>query len=288
MSVPKPTQPNEVHQNKPVLSLIQAMAPEIRNLVYEAYFPGLPPAKTPLLRAHEYSPSTGLCFVDKGVCSETLAYLAPIRDAWKSCTWTVDLDHFFPPIVPGAQTALCGAVRPADITARLADADAGRVRTLEFSTSAFALPAREGVDVLTAPFTFTITRLSTHRVIISSPLIEAQWRTDGDLLVDADICVLLSALHEALADKAAEDRLRARAAGRGSGRHAWDAQELRGLLEVVQKVMRAVLVRRTVDPAWTAKEVPWAAVWAWLDANGVWDGERRETNGELGYAATWL
>lgn len=242
-------------------SLLHALHCEVRNIFYEHYFPPLPPSKAPLIRAHEYRPDDGLSFVDNKVCSETVGYLNLVSQAWSDCTWTVDLDHFFPPASSLSENDDAGAMYPDNVTADLTDADAAHVRTIEFSISAFVLPEVQGCRILSKAFVFQVHRLSTNRLIISSPLAEEYWHCAPDLELDSRIPKMLYRMHVALCLKQWYDKRR-----RGEGRRqAWTAAEIRGLLYLLQTTISEL---RDTE----IKVTTWTGALEALEDCGVWNG----------------
>lgn len=256
--------------NNKTLAMLHMMPGELRNTVYEAYFPSLPASKTPLARAHEYRPSTGLCLADRGLASETLGYLKPIAAAWKETTWTVDLDHFFPAAVPDAgEHDTLGAILPEDVTARLTDADAKCIRTIEFSTSAFVLPAREGANVLAKLFLFSVRLLSTGRMVIETPLLEEEWQSFSGLQVNVRVVGLLTRLHVSLCTKRWCDQRSGRTT---SDRRAWTAVEIRKVLCELSCIISGLKAEGVKKEA---EVVAWAEAWrCWMGGACGMDGFR--------------
>ena len=198
------------NKKETALSILYTIPAEIRNVVYDHYFPSLPPASTPLQDAYKYSPSTALCFVDKTIHSETTGYLTELRAAWNTTTWTINLDDFFPRLDVPDRTHPQPLLTPKDVVTNLSNADTAQIHTLSFTTSAFALPHSEHQRNLTTPFTFTLRRLSTHRIILSTPLNEAEWATVNNVVneeknhpLHLDPCIpdLLLAVHSSLLEK---------------------------------------------------------------------------------------
>lgn len=247
------------------LAMLHDAVGEIRNLVYDNYFPGLPAASTPLASAHEHRPDTGLCFVDKGVWSETQGYLEPFSKAWKDCVWTVDADRFVPAQVQEAGIALVGITSPADVVANLTDADAARIETIEISTSAFALPEAAGEGALTVPFVFQVHRLSTNRLLLSVPMADEWWQRD-DVVVHESVSDLLVRLHQYLCAARWWDKYQR------AGCQVWTAKEIGQLLEVVGSIIAGCKAEGQAAAGVGPRVLAWGEVWGELDGQGVWDG----------------
>lgn len=268
---PKPStavesKPTNKHDNFSDISSMMAKLPgEIRNLIYANYFPAVPPTKTPLITAHEYRLSNDLCFASKGLASETLAYLQPVRNGWNNATWQVSLDDQASPMIDPVD-GIERNIHPSDITANLTDADAARIHTLEFSTCVFVLPPtapEDKIPTLSTPFTFTITRSSTHRLSISTPLLEDYWKKTPDLLVDNRVCRLLRAAHLAVCAKLVWDKKS------GLGRHVWTVREITILIAMLNSAVMGLLLEGEEGT------MGWNEVYHEAEDMGVWEGRMR-------------
>lgn len=266
LSTAADTTPTNKHDTSGDMSSMMAKLPgEIRNIVLENYFPAIPPTKAPLITAHEYRLSTDLCFASKGLASETLAYLQPVRNGWNNATWQVNLDDLAGPTVDPIEGSK-RAIQPCDITANLTDADAARIHTLEFSTAVFVLPhtaPEDKIPTLSTSFTFAIHRSSTHRLAISTPLLDDWWKKTPDLLVDNRICGLLRAAHLAVCEKLAWDKKS------GLGRHVWTVREIRILITMLKDAVNELLEEGEEGA------MKWLEVYSEAEDCGVWEGRIR-------------
>lgn len=247
------------------LSMMARIPGEIRNLIYENYFPAVPPTKAPLTAAREYRLDTGLCFTSRAFASETLGYLQPVRNGWNNTTWQVNLDDQAAGMIDPID-GLERSIQPADITADLTDADAAHIHTLEFSTCVFVLPRtapEDNLPTLSTPFTFTIHRSSTNRLAISTPLLDDCSMTNSNLLVDSRICRLLRAAHLAACAKLAWDKKS------GLGRHVWTVREITILIALLNSAVMALLVEGEEGM------MSWMEVQQEAEDFGLWDGRMR-------------
>lgn len=142
-------------------AFLTVLPAEIRNMIYGYCFLSLPSSPMPLDEAHFYRPATNLLLVNRQLWNETSGFVHPIAQAWRSATWTIDLD---------ALAAVHAA--PDDLLLDLSEEDAEMVRSVRFTTTRFPLAVpeadeddeddeeeeakqREG-SVFREPFSFTI------------------------------------------------------------------------------------------------------------------------------------
>ena len=143
----------------------QDLSPDIRNYIYDLYY-DVPQVYKPYAKAHDitilldnntsncgcstpgfglaageikielahlHRPPTGLGLTSKGVRAESAGYITAIADIWATSVFVVNLDMLFPP-TEGATDPGPHGLKTAELLNHLTEADAARIRCLEFRT----------------------------------------------------------------------------------------------------------------------------------------------------------
>lgn len=145
----------------------------------------------------------------------------------------------------------------------LSDVEAKHICTIEFSTTAFALPEEQGSDNLTTAFAFRIHQLPRHRLVVSTPLNDAPPGASLPLRVDDNIWWLLLRMHVSLCCQRWYDERG------GRGGRVWPAEEVRTLTTLVHLVISDV--QAETETGAPRVVVPWAEFREKCEAVGVWD-----------------